>query len=345
MIFLNVSRVVFGLITLLGMSAFAKSDYGVGQRDFTLTDSARNRSMVAHVWYPIDPRTKTEVVGKSGPFVPVRAGLNQAISKEKKNFPLVLLSHGSGGTAAKLFWLTESLVTNGSVVIGVDHPGNMTGDNSAEGIMNPWQRALDLSFCLEKLSQHEMLKPYLDLSRVSAIGHSAGGATVLLLAGARLSADRFTSPIPNCATSKDPYVLKFCAQIQAMDLKSVSKQAIEGDYRNKTITAVVALDPGFARSFDPKSFKLLTTKILVIGADKQPAPEDQIFSREFREMLPRDAFEILPESIHMTFLQPCKPGLSHDDPELKVLCVANDKKATMQYSTARRVLNFIEAAK
>jgi len=85
----------------------------------------------------------------------------------------------------------------------------------------------------------------------------------------------------------------------------------------------------------------LKTKILIIGVGKQPAPEDQIYSGEFKTLVAKGSFEILPDSIHMTFLQPCKPGVEQEDPELAVLCAENEKKVQMQKKVSERILGFL----
>lgn len=328
-----------GLNTNASHSKIDSSAIVVGQRNFTFVDSKRNRSLATYVWYPADSG-KVSQIGHSGPFLPVKAALNANLSNRKEVYPVVLISHGAGGKAEKLFWLTSSLVNSGMIVVGVDHPGNMTGDNSANGILRPWLRAQDLTFVLNEILKNETLGNQMDQKSITAIGHSAGGTTVLLLAGAKFKASKFESPIPNCGTSKDPYVVKFCKEIASIDVHSFSMAEVEGDYSDSRVKGVVALDPGFARSFDSATLTKSKEKILVIGADKQPAPEDEIYSKEFKSLLP-SSYEILPGSIHLTFLQPCKKGMESEDEEIKVLCTENSKKIEMQKKAATRTIKFL----
>lgn len=276
-------------------------------------------------------------------FVPTIAAVNAEMEKADKPYPVVLISHGSGGTAEKLFWLAGYLVEHGFVAIGVDSPGNMTLDNNGDGVVSQWVRALDSTFALDRVAELKEFKGKLDFSKIAAAGHSSGGTTVLLLAGARMSSDRLTNPTPKCGGSKDPYAEKSCKELKAINYKSYSKSVVEKDYADQRVKAVVSLDPGLEASFDPASFKTLRAKTLILAAEKLAAPQDEILSKDFAKLVSKDEFEILPGSYHMTFLQACKPGVEFDDPELVVLCANGEKKLKLQQATREKTLKFFKS--
>lgn len=326
------------LILLLGLDASASDLFSVGQRDYVFKDAARNRKLVTHVWYPVD--AKTQITSQDqGPFVPVMAAKDAPLMQTQK-FPVVLLSHGSGGIGYRLFWLADPLVRSGMIVIAVDHQGNKLMDNSGDGLMRVWERPRDLSFALDQVLQIPEFKTQIDLTRVAAVGHSAGGTTVLLLGGARLSHEKFKSPIPLCAGSKDPYFSKLCEQIKTLDLKTYSKDIVERDHSDSRVKAVVAMDPGFAQSFETDSLKQMRAKPFVWVADRLMTPQDEIFSKDFLKDLPKGSAEILPQSVHMTFLQACKPGVSSENDELKLICDGDLQKIKHQKEVAQKTLDF-----
>ncbi len=330
------------VLMLIVAKAGAAAPFGVGQKDYVFEDRVRNRKIATHVWYPIDPKLKALALSDGSPFLPVVAAMDAPFAKTTSSLPVILLSHGSGGRADKLFWLTQYLVQSGNIVLGVDHPGNMTGDNSADGLMRIWERPRDLSFALDRLLENPDFTSRIDPTRVAAAGHSAGGTTTLLLAGARLSSAKFTSPIPECAGTKDPYYAAICKQMKSLDLKSFPKRIVEGEYADTRVKAIVALDPGMSRSFEDSSFKKLTGKPYLLLAEKNHAPQDEIYSKEFLNKLPAGEVEVVPNSFHMTFLQACRPDYPKDDPELKELCIDNDAKLRIQNTVAQKSLAFFQ---
>lgn len=63
--------------------------------------------------------------------------MDAALDDQTSCFPVVLLSHGTGGTAASLGWLAHGLAAAGYVVLGVDHHGNTASEPyRAEGFLS-----------------------------------------------------------------------------------------------------------------------------------------------------------------------------------------------------------------
>lgn len=106
--------------------------------------------------------------------------------------PVVLLSHGWGGTRSGYTTLAESLASRGYAVFGVDHPymgrvampdGSVTEPTETQ-FATPFETAEyyadDLRFVIRKAEALGRSEPdgrfagKLDLSRIAAIGHSSG---------------------------------------------------------------------------------------------------------------------------------------------------------------------------
>ena len=97
--------------------------------------------------------------------------------------PAVLLSHGTGGAAADLSWLAESLAAAGVLVAGVDHHGNTrTEEYLPEGFAFVWERPRDLTILLD----HVLDRYDVDAARVGVAGFSLGGYTAIALLGGRI---------------------------------------------------------------------------------------------------------------------------------------------------------------
>jgi predicted dienelactone hydrolase len=58
--------------------------------------------------------------------------------------PVVLFSHGMGGTDRAQAWLASALAERGSIVVMVNHPGSTWGDHDMARGVRHWTRAAAL---------------------------------------------------------------------------------------------------------------------------------------------------------------------------------------------------------
>ncbi len=166
----------------------------VGFASLRLNDSARTdwdgagpRPLASTIWYPApaDAPGVTLAVPPDNPGMVLGDLAVGADVHAPRPLPVVLLSHGTGGSAVSLGWLAGHLASHGFAVIGVDHHGNTASEPyRAEGFLAWWERARHLSVALDQLSTQGPLAGRLDLDRVTAAGFSLGGYAVMALAGA-----------------------------------------------------------------------------------------------------------------------------------------------------------------
>jgi predicted dienelactone hydrolase len=133
------------------------------------------------IWYPI---SGAETPWQAGPFTVV-ATLNAPIAGGRK-FPVVLLSHGSGGTPMAHRELAANLARSGLVVVAPIHVGDAAGHPR----MKPQARVLiarprQAKAAMAAVLADEGFSGAVDADRIGMIGYSAGGYTSLILAGAK----------------------------------------------------------------------------------------------------------------------------------------------------------------
>jgi pimeloyl-ACP methyl ester carboxylesterase len=86
-------------------------------------------------------------------------------------FPLIVLSHGTGGSAQVMAWLDRDLASRGYVVAAVNHPGNNALDDyTAEGFLTWWERARDLTTVIDMLLQDGEFGRVIDRRRWLLVG-------------------------------------------------------------------------------------------------------------------------------------------------------------------------------
>ena len=144
--------------------------------DFEWTDAARGRSVPARLYWP---------------------------DAQAKPLPLVVFSHGLGGSRRGYRYLGEHWSANGYASLHVQHVGSddglWLGDpfalvsrlKQAADIREAVNRARDVSFALDRILDRAdgPVGAAIDDRRIIAAGHSYGANTVLVLAGAQVRRD------------------------------------------------------------------------------------------------------------------------------------------------------------
>jgi len=297
---------------------------------------AEKKELDCTVWYPaIDTAVETrQFIG--APDAPqFEAGMampHAEFAPSLDGFPLILLSHGTGGSAEQMAWLGTALARAGYIAVAVNHPGNNAhGAYTPEGFALWWERATDLSEVLDGMLADEAFGPRIDKTRVAAAGFSIGGYTVLELAGAQTDLSEFFNlcgkkpdvPRPDADTTvchvPEMDGMGNVDQVLAAARKTSGESlARSGDsFRDPRVKAVFAMAPALGFTLTPQSLHSikLPVEIVVGSADRIAfAPDNAGYVRSYI----RGAREtVLPGVDHYTFLDSCTADAK---PKLGVYC-------------------------
>jgi len=178
--------------------------YQVGLARGAFEDTTRNnwagdgpRPVAWVAWYPADNNARGEKLcvdpsATNAKFVILGGLINAPVNAARKTWPVVLLSHGTGGSAYGMDWLGHRLAALGYIAISVNHHGNTAMEPYLpEGFLCWWERAGDLILALDCLGNKGVLAGTIDFSKVFAAGFSLGAYTVLALAGAITNIELF----------------------------------------------------------------------------------------------------------------------------------------------------------
>ncbi|MBU1343597.1 MAG: dienelactone hydrolase family protein [Proteobacteria bacterium] len=150
----------------------------IGLRLLTVPVGSKKDLMNVMIWYPTQKEARLTQIGpfeiKVAKDAPVKPG----------NYPIVIISHGSGGSHMGHRDTAGYLAEKGYVVAAVLHLKNNFKDNSNDRTVQNWiDRPIHVSLALDALLEDTQLKNHLDETRVAIIGHSAGGYAALALIG------------------------------------------------------------------------------------------------------------------------------------------------------------------
>lgn len=140
-----------------------------------------------------------------------------------QGFPLVVISHGLGGTGTSYTYLADYLAEAGIAVAALEHTGSndqqlsalLTGLSSnvvqnEEFLRRPREVSLTLNALANLNTSPSPIQRQLNLSRVGVIGQSFGGYTALALAGATFDSGGLVEVCPPSTLSFNPSLLLQC---------------------------------------------------------------------------------------------------------------------------------------
>ena len=359
-------------------------------RDYTPAKPRNLRGVAEHilhvtVWYPA-PDTAVETLqvielpgppGLSGPpgssdrplFEAGSSTPHAPFASSLRPFPLILLSHGTGGSAAQMAWLGTALARAGFIAAAVDHPGNNDATGSGKDGYTPagfllwWERATDLTDVLDGLLADPELAPHIDRSLIGAAGYALGGYTVLELGGARTDISAFydlcrTKPddavchVPEMRDQRRDSPLldanghpRTFEQLLAIVRKTNGESlARSGEsYRDPRLKAVFAIAPVLGFTFTPESLSALRLPVAIVaGAADTIAPSAS--SADGLRADIRGAKETtLPGVGHYEFLDTCTAAGKLAQPRYCADPLGIDRDAVHTQTSALAIQFFVHA--
>src|SRR5277367_2000413 len=281
--------VVFSLATTLAQAA--------GLKIIDVPADTSGPALRAFMWSPCATPPGD---WKIGPFV--LPGVRDCpIAGEK--LPLIIVSHGRGGTYLGHHDTAEALADAGFVVVALNHPGDNFFDMSRSGdISVMFERPTDIKRLIDFMLGASPDAAKIDPQRVGFFGFSRGGYTGLVIAGANPDVHDPRIPCPEPAP--------ICGQIRRNEIPT---QPLARDPRVKAFVIADPLSPF------PTADSLKDVKAPVqlwgsqYGGDGVQPETVVALSRDLPET---PEFHTAPNAAHFAFLAPCPPELIKSAPEI-----------------------------
>lgn len=324
---------------LLGAQALA-TQAGWRQLDIAGATPGALPTVVA-LYYPTQAPARAIGMGPFTATVAIQAPPDAAVKG------LIVLSHGTGGTELGHSRLAEALAQSGYLVAALRHPGDNWQDRSLL-TQTPEryfiERPQQASRVIDALLSHPDWKGRIASDdrgpRIGALGHSAGGYTVLALAGGEPDMPRLAT---HCKThlAEDPI---FCslgrtlagttsgAQTNAATTTTVPAPLTSTPTPTLTdprVRAVVAMSPVGA-VFSAQSLAKVRVPTLIYEAEQDRFLVPRFHAEWIASQLPGAELQRVPNAWHFAFMDTPSVAIPSEDGDIRADPPGFDRSAFLQ---------------
>jgi predicted dienelactone hydrolase len=314
---------------LLAAQALASE---AGWRQITLPGTTPNEApIVVALYYPTEAPARTVAMG---PFT-VRGAIQGPPEATFKG--LIVLSHGNSGTELGHSSLAEALAQDGYLVAALRHPGDNWQDRSllqASPARYFTERPQHVSRVIDALLRDpawsERIAKDAKGPRIGALGHSAGGYTVLALAGGQPDMSR-SSAHCQARGGEDPV---FCGVVQtgqsttSTATTTPTTQPIP-PLQDARVRAVVALSP-LGVVFSAESLAKIRIPIAIYEAELDRYLVPRFHAQWIIRNIPNTEFHRVPNAWHYAFMDTPNMPIASPDGDLSANPPGFDRQAFLQ---------------
>lgn len=267
------------------------------------------------IWYPSDTTPAPLAMGPVTQTVAVRGALlGQA-------FPLIVISHGTGGSYLSHYDTAIALAQAGYVVASVAHPGDNYADQSRSVFIMERPRHISrlIDYMLATWSDHARIDP----ERVGMFGFSAGGFTTLVSIGG--VADLLKVG-PFCREHPTDFACQLVARRSGAGAPA-TPEGRDGS-RDLRIKAAVIAAPALGFTFSHGGLEDVTVPVQLWRAEDDVILPNPGYAEAVRQALPQaPEYHVVPKAGHYDFLAPCGERFAAIAPEICMSAKGFDRAA------------------
>jgi predicted dienelactone hydrolase len=286
-------RIWLATLLAIGWAGFAHAAT-VGFETLSVAAPGDKPLQVA-VWYPSD-----------APEAPAPLALGeQTVARNApiagRNHPLIVISHGTGGSNSDHFDTAQALARAGFVVAAVSHTGDTHDDRSRA--LRISERPGHLVRLIDYMTGTWRGRGALDARRIGAFGFSSGGFTVLAAIGGEPDLALLA---PHCREHPDYFDCRL-----GKSTGSVAPTVPEPVAHDPRIRAAVVAAPALGFTFAPTGLSRVTIPVQLWRAGEDTVLPHPLYAEAVRGALPTPPeYHVVPGADHFDFLPPCSAALA-----------------------------------
>ena len=272
----------------------------VGAQSKTVHDAGRDREISFEILYPA--ADQAAVTAERHVWIYDLPIARDAPAQDEEAHPVLLTSHGTGGSRWDFFWLAEQAVAAGFIVISVEHPGDNWTDRAPLSSLQVWERPRDLSYVLTALLEDPNWGSRIDAEQVVAVGHSVGGFTVLGLAGLRYDIDRAFN---ECFVERMNDSTCVWVRQSHFDFAQIDYGRSHSELRDERVKGVLAFSPAVAEAADLSSAAAIAVPVRIVGSRRDALTPFELHAKPYATWVPEAELRVLEHGNHYAAITPC----------------------------------------
>jgi predicted dienelactone hydrolase len=331
--------ITISLMTLLLVDE--ASAHQAGWRQLTVGASGDSPPIAVALYYPTVAPSRAVAMG---PFV-LQVAVQAAPEPTVKG--LIVLSHGTGGSELAHASLAEALARDGYLVAALRHPGDNWQDRSllkdrsgAYFTERPRQVTRVIDALLSDPQWSERIARDAAGPRIAALGHSAGGYTVLALAGGSPDLSRIVSHCSDEA-AEDPIFCGLSTRERGSGAPPLVPRPVPS-LVDPRVRAVVALAP-LGAAFTAQSLAAVRIPIAVYEAEGDRFLVPRYHAEWIARNIPDVRMHRVPKAWHFAFVDPPTMAIGSEDGDIAADPPGFDRRAFLE-QLAREIPDFFDRA-
>jgi predicted dienelactone hydrolase len=310
----TLARVFLAFAVLL----FATAPAGAAGFQYATAPDADDRPLELAIWYPSDGKVATQPLGLFTQDVAFYGAV------QGKALPLVVISHGTGGSAAEHYDTALALADAGFVVVAPSHTGDNYKDRKysftvRNFIDRPRHVSRVIDFMLNAWAGHEQLDP----ARIGIFGHSAGATTALDAIGGNPALYLLTLYCQDHAADWS------CQERKRLGVVAPPANNAPPDWHHDSrIRAAVLAAPAIGYTFSKVGLETVAAPVQLWRAADDEITPNKLYGDIVRDELPQPPEDhLVAHAGHFDFLAPCSEALAKVAPAICVSAPGFDRAA------------------
>ena len=312
------------VVALAGQVAAGPARAGVGFETASAPVPG-DKPLAVTIWYP------TDAAERSVPLALYTQSVAPGAAPTGRGHPLVVISHGAGGSNTDHYDTARALGAAGFVVAAPTHTGDTRGDHSRT--MRITERPAELSRVIDYMTHDWRGHDTIDGGQVGAFGFSSGGFSVL---GAIGGEPDMAKTAQHCVEHPHFFDCGLQRQLGGAAATPPTPAPVAHDPR---IKAAVVAAPALGFTFAPAGLSKVAIPVQLWRAEWDTVLPQPGYAEAVHGLMPKAEYHVVPAAEHYDFMAPCTNALAKAAP---AICVDNIDRAAFHARFNADVVRFFK---